>query len=142
MNEGIHLDLDTWIVPGQIRKANLCRGLGSKNKLITAGINALITSKTGNLIAQRDKCPSLTCVTAAGAPPVPPPYLHHSGRCPPSAPPSLVSKIPSVQCCPGPASASSFREGEGNKGDKGRTVPGVRTSALMVWLPSWGHEGE
>ena len=26
MNEGIHLDLDTWIVPGQIRKANLCRG--------------------------------------------------------------------------------------------------------------------
>ena len=24
MNEGIHLDLDTWIVPGQIRKANLC----------------------------------------------------------------------------------------------------------------------
>ena len=27
LNEGIHLDLDTWIVPGQIRKANLCRGL-------------------------------------------------------------------------------------------------------------------
>ena len=27
MNEGIHLDLDTWIVPGQIRKANLCRGV-------------------------------------------------------------------------------------------------------------------
>ena len=28
MNEGIHLDLDTWIVPGQIRKAItvLCRG--------------------------------------------------------------------------------------------------------------------
>ena len=25
MNEGIHLDLDTWIVPGQIRKANLCK---------------------------------------------------------------------------------------------------------------------
>ena len=25
MNEGIHLDLDTWIVPGQIRKANLCQ---------------------------------------------------------------------------------------------------------------------
>ena len=23
VNEGIHLDLDTWIVPGQIRKANL-----------------------------------------------------------------------------------------------------------------------
>ena len=31
MNEGIHLDLDTWIVPGQIRKANLC----NDNKLIT-----------------------------------------------------------------------------------------------------------
>ena len=30
MNEGIHLDLDTWIVPGQIRKANLCRGLGNR----------------------------------------------------------------------------------------------------------------
>ena len=32
MNEGIHLDLDTWIVPGQIRKANLCRGLGNRYK--------------------------------------------------------------------------------------------------------------
>ena len=30
MNEGIHLDLDTWIVPGQIRKVNLCRGLGNR----------------------------------------------------------------------------------------------------------------
>ena len=30
MNEGIHLDLDTWIVPGQIRKANLCRGVGNR----------------------------------------------------------------------------------------------------------------
>ena len=25
MNKGIHLDLDTWIVPGQILKANLRR---------------------------------------------------------------------------------------------------------------------
>ena len=32
MNEGILLDLDTWIVPGQIRKANLCRGLGNRYK--------------------------------------------------------------------------------------------------------------
>ena len=32
MNEGIHLDLDTWIVPGQILKANLCRGLGNSYK--------------------------------------------------------------------------------------------------------------
>ena len=30
MNEGIHLDLDTWIVPGQIRKANLCQGVGNR----------------------------------------------------------------------------------------------------------------
>ena len=30
MNEGIHLDLDTWVVPGQIHKANLCRGLGNR----------------------------------------------------------------------------------------------------------------
>ena len=37
MNEGIHLDLDTWIVPGQIRKANLCRGLG--NRYTPAGSN-------------------------------------------------------------------------------------------------------
>ena len=35
MNEGIHLDLDTWIVPGQIRKANLCRGL--RNRYTPAG---------------------------------------------------------------------------------------------------------
>ena len=34
MNEGIHLDLDTWIVPGQIRKANLCRGLGNRYTLV------------------------------------------------------------------------------------------------------------
>ena len=35
MNEGIHLDLDTWIVPGQIRKANLCLGyLGEYNNNI------------------------------------------------------------------------------------------------------------
>ena len=26
MNEGIHLDLDTWIVPGQIRKATSAGG--------------------------------------------------------------------------------------------------------------------
>ena len=36
MNEGIHLDLDTWIVPGQIRKANLCRGLGNRPPLQAA----------------------------------------------------------------------------------------------------------
>ena len=40
MNEGIHLDLDTWIVPGQIRKANLCRGLG--NRYTPAGTEVLI----------------------------------------------------------------------------------------------------
>ena len=40
MNEGIHLDLDTWIVPGQIRKANLCRGLG--NRYTPAGTGQVI----------------------------------------------------------------------------------------------------
>ena len=39
MNEGI---LDTWIVPGQIRKANLCRGLG--NRYTPAGIEVLISA--------------------------------------------------------------------------------------------------
>ena len=42
MNEGIHLDLDTWIVPGQIRKANLCRGLG--NRYTPAGTEVLISA--------------------------------------------------------------------------------------------------
>ena len=42
MNEGIHLDLDTWIVPGQIRKANLCRGLGNRYK--PAGTEVLISA--------------------------------------------------------------------------------------------------
>ena len=42
MNEGIHLDLDTWIVPGQIRKANLCRGLG--NRYTPAGTKVLISA--------------------------------------------------------------------------------------------------
>ena len=42
MNEGIHLDLDTWIVPGQIRKANLCRGVG--NRYTPAGTEVLISA--------------------------------------------------------------------------------------------------
>ena len=46
MNEGIHLDLDTWIVPGQIRKANLCRGLG--NKYTPAGTEVLISAIAHN----------------------------------------------------------------------------------------------
>ena len=40
MNEGIHPDLDTWIVPGQIRKANLCRGLG--NRYTPAGTEMMV----------------------------------------------------------------------------------------------------
>ena len=44
MNEGIHLDLDTWIVPGQIRKANLCRGLG--NRYTTAGTEETILKRS------------------------------------------------------------------------------------------------
>ena len=46
MNEGIHLDLDTWIVPGQIRKANLCRGLG--NRYTPAGTEVLISAAAHN----------------------------------------------------------------------------------------------
>ena len=46
MNEGIHLDLDTWIVPGQIRKANLCRGLG--NRYTPAGTKVLISAVAHN----------------------------------------------------------------------------------------------
>ena len=46
MNEGIHLDLDTWIVPGQIPartgKANLCLGLG--NRYTPAGTEAVISA--------------------------------------------------------------------------------------------------
>ena len=46
MNEGIHLDLDTWIVPGQIRKANLCRRLG--NRYTPAGTEVLISAVAHN----------------------------------------------------------------------------------------------
>ena len=46
MNEGIHLDLDTWIVPGQIRKVNLCRGLGNRYK--PAGTEVLISAVAHN----------------------------------------------------------------------------------------------
>ena len=46
MNEGIHLDLDTWIVPGQIRKANRCRGLG--NRYTPAGTEVLISVNMSN----------------------------------------------------------------------------------------------
>ena len=42
MNEGIHLDLDIWLVPGQIRKANLCRELG--NRYTPAGTEVLISA--------------------------------------------------------------------------------------------------
>ena len=45
MNEGIHLDLDTWIVPGQIRTANLCQGLG--NRYTPAGTEVLISADQG-----------------------------------------------------------------------------------------------
>ena len=48
MNEGIHLDLDTWIVPGQIRKANLCRGLG--NRYTPAGTEVLILAVAHNTL--------------------------------------------------------------------------------------------
>ena len=44
MKEGIHLDLDTWIVPDQIRKANLCRGLG--NRYTPAGTDYVMIHNT------------------------------------------------------------------------------------------------
>ena len=47
MNEGIHLDLDTWIVPGQIRKANLCRGLGNRYTPAGRGIYTLNPKNPG-----------------------------------------------------------------------------------------------
>ena len=51
MNEGIHLDLDTWIVPGQNRKANLCRGLG--NIYTPAGTEVLIHLDLGVILFYR-----------------------------------------------------------------------------------------
>ena len=54
MNEGIHLDLDTWIVPGQIHKANLCRGLG--NRYIPAGTEVLISAVAHNTPGWRHAC--------------------------------------------------------------------------------------
>ena len=47
MNKDIHLDLDTWIVPGQIRKANLYRGLGNSYK--PAGTEVLISLSLSHL---------------------------------------------------------------------------------------------
>ena len=53
MNEGIHLDLDTWIVPGQIRKANLCRGLGTDIQcdmsLSCCGSHGLLTCSSDDI---------------------------------------------------------------------------------------------
>ena len=46
MNEGIHLDLDFWIVSGQIHKANLCQGLG--NRYTPAGTEVLISAVAHN----------------------------------------------------------------------------------------------
>ena len=46
MSKGIHLDLDTWIVPGQILKANLCQGLGNSYK--PAGTEVLISAVAHN----------------------------------------------------------------------------------------------
>ena len=37
MNEGIHLDLDTWIVPGQIRKADGGQDRELQRRLCSAG---------------------------------------------------------------------------------------------------------
>ena len=61
MNEGIHLDLDTWIVPGQIRKANLCRGLG--NRYTPAGTEVLTTGWDNKAVAVA----VMWCVAVAAA---------------------------------------------------------------------------
>ena len=44
MNEGIHLDLDTWIVPGQIRKANLTELMLQQQLMLGVGIIIKMTS--------------------------------------------------------------------------------------------------
>ena len=44
----IHLDLDTWIVPGQIRKANLCRGLG--NRYTPAGTEVSVVAHNAPIV--------------------------------------------------------------------------------------------
>ena len=61
MNEGIHLDLDTWIVPGQIRKANLCRGLGNRDT--PAGTEVLISAVAHNTPPLFQAAPSVWCST-------------------------------------------------------------------------------
>ena len=43
MNKGIHLDLDAWIVPGQILTANLRRGLGNSCKPACTEVSLLAT---------------------------------------------------------------------------------------------------
>ena len=40
MNEGIHLDLDTWIVPGQIRKMLAC-GISNSVSASVVGAGAI-----------------------------------------------------------------------------------------------------
>ena len=59
MNEGIHLDLDNWRVPGQIRKANLCRGLG--NRYTPAGTEVLIAAVAQWTV---DSCSGLLCYSS------------------------------------------------------------------------------
>ena len=52
MNEGIHLDLDTWIVPGQICKANLCRGPRHHPLTPIQLINGSVTVPKANTFVQ------------------------------------------------------------------------------------------
>ena len=61
MNEGIHLDLDTWIVPGQIRKANLCRGVG--NRYTSAGTEVLISAVAHNIRYYRNITININTIT-------------------------------------------------------------------------------
>ena len=66
MNEGIHLDLDTWIVPGQIRKANLCWGLG--NRYTPAGTEVLISAVAHNTPPSFQAAQNATTVNTRSSP--------------------------------------------------------------------------
>ena len=59
MNEGIHLDLvDTWIVPGQIRKAKLAMPL-AKTLVVTAHYPYFLASHAQVLLVTCCTCSTL-----------------------------------------------------------------------------------
>ena len=64
MHKSIHLDLDTWTVPGQILTANLCRGLGNSYK--PAGTEVLISAVTHNTPPPLQAAQNATTAVATG----------------------------------------------------------------------------